>query len=282
LRRGRRRGFFSSGYFSRQDRGRKPHRKATVKRKRFVLSILLLRLGSVTHAASLLGTSYQALCYMLATRYKDLLSFKLTKAGKVFRRRRRTYEKMRSRVSMIGRGAGFGILVARQIVIVGFMGTGKSSVGRELARALQRSFVDLDERITNSEGRNPKEIIEQDGEDKFRELETQALNEVLNDREVHIIAAGGGAWASARNRELIASRNGFTVWLDAPFELCWKRIETGDELRPLARSRAEAERLFNARRAAYELADVRVPISGSEDPQAIAAAIADLTFTNQD
>jgi len=152
----------------------------------------------------------------------------------------------------------------RQIIILGFMGTGKTTVARELGHRLNCPAIDLDELITNHSGRTPNEIIEQDGEEKFRELETQVLREVLNDAGARVIALGGGAWTTAANRKLIAEHEAITVWLDAPFELCWKRIEAGSEVRPLARSRASAERLFRERKPVYELAGTRVLVSENE------------------
>ena len=167
------------------------------------------------------------------------------------------------------------VVTNQQIVIVGFMGTGKTTVARELGRRLNCIAVDLDELITRHEGRTPNEIIEQDGENKFREIETQRLGEVLNDGPARIVAAGGGAWTIAENRQLIAEHEAITVWLDAPFELCWKRIEAGAEVRPLARSREPAERLFSERRPVYERADARVVVSENENAEEIATRVAD-------
>ncbi|MGH9930762.1 MAG: shikimate kinase [Pyrinomonadaceae bacterium] len=151
----------------------------------------------------------------------------------------------------------------QQIIIAGFMGTGKTAVAQELGRKLNCLAVDLDELITSHEGRSPNEIIDQDGENKFREIETQMLRQILGE-SARVIALGGGAWTIAANRQLIAEHEAITVWLDAPFELCWKRIEAGAEVRPLARSRELAERLYSERRPVYELAHVRVVVSENE------------------
>ncbi|HSS18554.1 MAG TPA: shikimate kinase [Pyrinomonadaceae bacterium] len=162
-----------------------------------------------------------------------------------------------------------------QLVIVGFMGSGKSSVGRELALRLNCGFVDLDTWIKRTHARSPKEIIEQDGEPRFRQLETAALRKILLRNETAILSVGGGAWAEAENRELIQASRAFTIWLDAPFELCWQRIETAPESRPLARTRADAEQLFRARLPTYQLTEARIPVS-QQTPQAIAESIASL------
>jgi len=161
----------------------------------------------------------------------------------------------------------------QQIVIIGFMGTGKTTVARELGRKLNCPAVDLDELITKREGRNPGEIIERDGETGFRRIETELLREVLAEQAPRIIAVGGGAWTIAMNRQVIEERGAITVWLDAPFELCWKRIEASGELRPLARSRELAEELYRNRRPLYELADATIPVSDSKSARVIATQI---------
>src|SRR6267378_1753327 len=112
----------------------------------------------------------------------------------------------------------------RRIVVLGFMGSGKTTVAHELARQLECEFIDLDSFITAREGRSPAEIISQDGEASFRKIETLALRDVLQDRDVHVIALGGGTWIVPANRTLIALHDCLSVWLDAPFELCWQRI----------------------------------------------------------
>ena len=164
-------------------------------------------------------------------------------------------------------------MVNQQIVIVGFMGTGKTTVAREVGIKLNCPIVDLDAVITERENRSPAEIIEQDGEEQFRKIETQLLREVLEREPASIIAVGGGAWTLAANRQLIAKRGALSVCLNAPFELCWKRIEAGRESRPLARSRELAEQLYLERQPIYNLADAVVPISESEGSSEIATKL---------
>jgi shikimate kinase len=161
----------------------------------------------------------------------------------------------------------------QRIVIIGFMGTGKTTVAHNLARKLNCLAIDLDELIAERERRSPKEIIDRDGEDAFRMVETEALREVLMNGTARIIAVGGGAWTVAENRRLIAQHGAFTVWLDAPFELCWKRIAAGREARPLAPSREAAGRLFAQRRPVYESADLRVSVSENESAEEIATRV---------
>jgi shikimate kinase len=173
------------------------------------------------------------------------------------------------------------VVTNQQIVIIGFMGTGKTTVARELGRKLNCLAVDLDELIARRESRSPSEIIEQDGESAFRRIEAQLLCEVLEEGRADIIAVGGGAWTIAANRQLIAERRAISVWLDADFELCWKRIESGNEARPLARSREMAERLYGERRPVYELADARVTVSESDSAAEIATKVSNEILRRQ-
>ena len=161
------------------------------------------------------------------------------------------------------------------IVIVGFMGCGKTVAARELARLLGKSFVDLDAQIETFEGRTPAQIISEDGEQAFREKETAALRELLHRNERSVVALGGGAWTIAVNRELISSVDSVVVWLDVPFDICWQRIEQDAQFRPMAPSRTAAERLFSERLPFYGLADLRIAFA-DESPAQTAKNIAAL------
>ena len=163
----------------------------------------------------------------------------------------------------------------KAIFIVGFMGCGKTVVARELARLLEKPFVDLDAEIEVFEGRAPAQIISEDGEQVFRKKETKALREVLRREERAVVALGGGAWTSAVNRELIRSVNCVVGWLATPFDTCWRRIQQDAQARPMAPSRAAAQRLFSERLPFYRLADVHVGLT-DESPTQIAENIAAL------
>jgi shikimate kinase len=145
-----------------------------------------------------------------------------------------------------------------RIVIVGFMGCGKTTVAKALAQRLGCAMIDLDSFITDREGHTPAEIIVQDGELSFREIETQALKVVLEENAARVIALGGGAWMIEANRALAEKHDCLSVWLDAPFELCWERIQSSGTNRPLAPERERAAALYDSRRAAYGLADIRI------------------------
>ncbi|HEX8149419.1 MAG TPA: shikimate kinase [Pyrinomonadaceae bacterium] len=168
----------------------------------------------------------------------------------------------------------------RPVVITGFMGAGKTTVGRALSSLLGVAFVDLDDAVAESEGRGPRELIDVEGEAYFRGAETRALRRVLERGAARVIATGGGAWTLERNRAIAAAHGCLSVWLDAPYDLCRRRIEEGGGAsdRPFARDPARARELYERRLAAYRLADLRVrvtPESGVEDLAAeIAAALA--------
>ena len=143
-----------------------------------------------------------------------------------------------------------------------------------LARLRNCRAIDLDRVITEKEKRTPKEIIEQDGEPAFREIETGRLREALGVDSARVIALGGGAWTVQRNRDLIAEHEGFIVWLDAPFELCWQRIVAAGSERPLAPDEEQARRLYRERRPQYELATLHLPAHGKMSVDELAATIA--------
>ncbi|HJZ80267.1 MAG TPA: shikimate kinase [Pyrinomonadaceae bacterium] len=162
----------------------------------------------------------------------------------------------------------------RRIVIIGFMGCGKTTVGEALARRLERNFTDLDSFITKREGRSPAEIIQTDGEASFREIETLALHEALADLSAQVIALGGGTWTTPANRTLIALHNCFSVWLDAPFELCWQRIAGNLEtVRPMAPDYDTARKRFALRRPDYALVECCIRVSNAESAETLAAQI---------
>jgi shikimate kinase len=162
---------------------------------------------------------------------------------------------------------------SHHIIITGFMGSGKTTVARALAHILGSELLDLDQVIAEQEGRTAKELIEQEGERAFREIETRILRVVLGRSVPGVVALGGGAWTLERNRQLVDESNGITVWLDAPFELCWERILRSGGDRPLARDEGEAQMLYAERRPLYALAQLCVPIENQTTAN-IAAEIA--------
>jgi len=159
------------------------------------------------------------------------------------------------------------------IVITGFMGCGKTEVARALAARQSLTVIDLDAEILKQQGRTAAQLIVEEGEPAFRAIETNALRELLPNNRASVIALGGGAWITEENRELIAQHNGVSVWLDAPFELCWQRIAASADDRPLGRTREQSARLFQLRRPIYELATIHLPVMAHEDPANIIARL---------
>ena len=151
----------------------------------------------------------------------------------------------------------------RPIVITGFMGCGKSKVARALARHLDVPIVDLDDVITARHGRTPAQLITEAGEPAFRSIESNTLRELLKTMQTGVIALGGGAWIEETNRDLIEQHGCLSVWLDVPFEICWARIETSEEDRPLGKTREQAQALYDHRKPIYQLAAIHV--AGHED-----------------
>ncbi|HEV7843227.1 MAG TPA: shikimate kinase [Pyrinomonadaceae bacterium] len=162
---------------------------------------------------------------------------------------------------------------ARRIVITGFMGAGKTTVAKALAAHFNCRMIDLDYIITERERRSVPALISEEGEDRFREAEHSALRVVLGMNRARVIALGGGAWMLAENRALITGHDCFTVWLDAPFKLCWQRIVESEAVRPLARDMETARELYDERRSVYALAELRIEAGAERSAEALAAEI---------
>ncbi len=153
---------------------------------------------------------------------------------------------------------------AGPIVIIGFMGCGKTAVARAVASRFELPMVDLDEVIAEEYGRTAAQLIREDGEATFRSIETKALYELLDSGARGVIALGGGAWITEANRKLVEQYGCASVWLDTPFDLCWERIEASAEDRPLGRTREQAEELYHTRQRIYQQARIRVPVQAHE------------------
>ncbi len=109
------------------------------------------------------------------------------------------------------------------IVLIGYRGTGKSTVGRRIARTLNKSFYDTDEMIQKRDGRVIKEIVEEDGWEFFRKEEKKVIGKLSSVRG-SVIATGGGAVMDKKNLNILR-RRGFFVWLTADVETIIKRIQ---------------------------------------------------------
>jgi shikimate kinase len=158
------------------------------------------------------------------------------------------------------------------IFLVGFMGAGKTTVGRTLAEHLGYDFFDLDELIEARAGKTVQAIFAELGEAEFRRLEHEAIC-ACSDRSRAVIALGGGAYVSDENRTLLRTI-GWTVWLDCPLEVCLNRI-SGDQSRPLLGAEATMRELLERRRAGYAKADFVVQ-TGEQTPEQLAIEITQL------
>jgi shikimate kinase len=149
----------------------------------------------------------------------------------------------------------------QRVFLIGFMGAGKTTVGKALACRLGWTFEDLDEIIERSQGVSIASIFAETGEAGFRRLEHAALKELLEGkRQDLVVALGGGAFAQPANRRLLEQAGATTVLLQAPLEELWRRCRQDNKNRPLAGKEAEAgfAKLFAERQAAYDLARFRV------------------------
>lgn len=160
------------------------------------------------------------------------------------------------------------------IVIIGFMGCGKTAVARALAQRLNMPMLDLDEVIAERYQRTAAQLIRDEGEPAFRAIETKVLQQLCESGARSVIALGGGAWITEANRGLIDQYSCMSVWLDAPFDLCWQRIAASDEDRPLGRTREQAEQLYRARHPVYQQARIHVPVAIRETIENIVSRIA--------
>lgn len=146
----------------------------------------------------------------------------------------------------------------QNVALIGFMGAGKSSIGRRVAQKIGSLFVDGDGAIEAQAGKSPATIFEEDGEPAFRQLEREVTTKLSKGRRL-VIATGGGAFLDVKIRESLL-KHCFVIFLDAPFEVLWERI-AGDPKRPLLAGEGAKERtrtLFEQRRPVYSKAHATV------------------------
>jgi shikimate kinase len=153
-----------------------------------------------------------------------------------------------------------------KIVLLGYMASGKSSVGKLLSKKLSMKFLDLDDYIINKEGMSIAEIFEKKGEVYFRVIENKYLKEVLNTKDQFILALGGGTPCYANNMEEINKGNTVSIYLQGKTKTMIDRLIKKKSKRPLIASLADdkipefvAKHLFE-RRMYYELAKITVEI----------------------
>ena len=141
----------------------------------------------------------------------------------------------------------------RNIVLMGFMGAGKSTIGRKLAKAMNLKFIDTDEYIEKEQGRKISDIFAEEGEAVFRDMETSLLRNLQEKKEKFVLSIGGGMPVREENRELLR-KLGMVVYLKTSKEEIIRRV-SGDESRPLLQGgdlEDKVTKLMTARGKIYE------------------------------
>jgi shikimate kinase len=159
------------------------------------------------------------------------------------------------------------------IYLVGFMASGKTTIGRLLAEELGWSFADLDQDIEGAQGASIAQIFDTRGEAEFRTVEKEAVRRRVGEVErgkPMVVALGGGSFSDEANQALLGE-NGVTIWLDCSFPRVCARVE-GRSHRPLARDPEKFQQLYQQRQAAYSKAEYRIEID-TDDPAVIVDAI---------
>lgn len=162
------------------------------------------------------------------------------------------------------------IPIRRQVFLLGFMGCGKTTVGKLLSLRLGWSFLDVDEEIERRQGRTIRQIFEQDGEPYFRQVESKLLEETLarGSKESLVVALGGGTIAQPINAQRICANGAITIWLDCPLEELRSRCR-GLNHRPLFRDAETFEQLYRQRLPFYQQADFRVDANRADPGQVV-------------
>lgn len=138
------------------------------------------------------------------------------------------------------------------IYLIGFRGSGKTTLGKILAKELKKNFIDIDKLIEKKESKSIAEIFKEKGEEYFRKVETLILKEVAS-KDNQIISTGGGIVISEENRKII-QENGITIYLTADIETTYKRIKS-DNNRPQLTDKDPLEEikfLIEKRKPLYE------------------------------
>ncbi len=168
----------------------------------------------------------------------------------------------------------------QNIILVGPMGSGKTTIGRQLARQLHKTFFDSDHEIENKTGANIPLIFELEGEEGFRKRETAMLDE-LSQKKGIVLATGGGAVLTLENRKMLRQR-GIVIYLSAKIEQLWERTRL-DKNRPLLQTenpREKIEMLLKQRDPLYkEIADIIIDTGNGNVKTTIKQIIAQLDKT---
>ncbi len=161
----------------------------------------------------------------------------------------------------------------RNIYLTGFMGSGKTTVGRRLAHELSWDFVDLDEAIEARAGMSIPRIFAERGEESFRELESRCLRREATREEPAVIATGGGVVLDPGNRQVMDD-SGLIFWLHPSFEVISARLgKSSRARRPLFSDEEKARALYRQRLDVYRTATYEIPVEADETASDVAARI---------
>ena len=158
------------------------------------------------------------------------------------------------------------------VVLVGFMGAGKTTVGRALASSLDVPFHDLDEVLERTFRLPIPEVFERHGEPVFRRAETEALRRAMRSGSA-VIASGGGAFCSAPNRDLLGRAGAVSVFLDVPWAVLARRLVGTEGSRPMLDEATATRELYRRRLPHYRKADLIVPVGASDGPDTVVGRI---------
>jgi shikimate kinase len=161
------------------------------------------------------------------------------------------------------------------VFLVGFMGCGKTTVGRLLAQQVAWSFVDLDNLIEQAEGKSIAEIFSLAGEVAFRRREQELLRRIIQERPQaggRVVALGGGTFAQPANLQLLEDAQAITIWLECPIEVLLMRCALISN-RPLFRDEASFRRLYEERLPFYHQARFTVQAGPPGDPMRVVQQI---------
>jgi len=160
--------------------------------------------------------------------------------------------------------------LTKPIILVGFMGAGKTAIGQVLAAMLGAPFVDSDDEIVKAANMSIAEIFARDGEDFFRQKEHQILERLVTNNTT-VLSTGGGAFISEKNQKLLCD-TGFVIWLNADMELTWARVKDNPK-RPLLQvenAYEEMVKLYEKRQPSYSAAHAKWQSMAGESKEAAA------------
>ncbi len=158
----------------------------------------------------------------------------------------------------------------KNIYLVGFMGSGKSTIGQILAKKLNMKFIDVDSEIEKKEDMKISEIFKKKGEKYFRDLEKKEIKTLTKEKGL-IVSTGGGLGANLENMERM-KKTGTVIWLDVPLNVILDRCKN-DQNRPLLQQSLEdLKKLFEERKKVYSLANVHIKVK-NQTPEELAEEI---------